>query len=289
MAFTQKLLTAQISIQNGQFQGGGNTLNVSGLRMSVSITTASADGQTFLEDCTIYGLRLSDMNKLTLVGAQFATSGARPKNTIVIQAGDAESGMTTVFEGTIITAWIEASGEPQVCFRLTGNYQHVGLKKPVPVTTQAGVVDGASLAQQLAGQMGFTFENGGVSVKLSNPYLHGTAISQMRQLADALGCQWMIDRKTLAIWPAGGSRPGSPTLVSKDTGMVGYPTFQQAALVVKTLFNPAIKPGGQIQVKSQIEAACGIWTVNKIRYELDTLTPRGRWFQEIYATIKGAT
>ena len=99
----------------------------------------------------------------------------------------------------------------------------------------------------------------------------------------------MIDRKTLAIWPAGGSRPGSPTLVSKDTGMVGYPTFQQAALVVKTLFNPAIKPGGQIQVKSQIEAACGIWTVNKIRYELDTLTPRGRWFQEIYATIKGAT
>jgi len=40
--------------------------------------------------------------------------------------------------------------------------------------------------------------------------------------------------KTLIIWPKGGSRGGSIPLVSRDTGMIGYPSYTQNGIVVST-------------------------------------------------------
>ena len=136
--------------------------------------------------------------------------------------------------------------------------------------------------------MGFKFENNGVHVMICNPYLHGTGISQVRQIIDAMSCQWLLDRGTLAIWPTGKARSGSVPLISPQTGLVGYPQFDQARIRVTSYYNPAILPCGQIQVQSSFTAACGLWNITQTQLALDAFTPHGRWFQTMVGTNPSA-
>jgi hypothetical protein len=65
--------------------------------------------------------------------------------------------------------------------------------------------------------------------------------------------------------------------------MVGYPSYVVQGIMVKALFNPAIRFGGKINVTSTQKPACGIWAVYSLEYDLDANTPGGAWF-----TLMGA-
>jgi hypothetical protein len=133
----------------------------------------------------------------------------------------------------------DGSDQPNVRFIVTAASGAYGARKPVPPTTRKGAVAGESLIATLAQQLGYGFENNGVHVMLRNPYLHGTAISQLRQVTRAMNCQWFIDKETtLAIWPTGKARSGAIPLVSPQTGMVGYPAFNQGSIMVTSFYNP---------------------------------------------------
>jgi hypothetical protein len=70
----------------------------------------------------------------------------------------------------------------------------------------------ASLAQQ----MGYTVENSGVSVQLSNPYLPSTARSQALAAADAAGIYVVFDddNGVMALVPKNGARSGTAPVIS---------------------------------------------------------------------------
>jgi hypothetical protein len=193
--------------------------------------------------------------------------------------------MSTVWKGPIVNVAPDGSDQPNVRFLVTAANGAYGARKPVPPTTRKGAVAGESLMAVLAQQFGYGFENNGVHAMLRNPYLHGTAISQARQLAGAMNCQWFIDKETtLAMWPTGKSRSGAIPLVSLQTGMVGYPAFNQGSILVTSFYNPAITYGRQIQVQSSFTAANGIWELGRIDFELDCFMPHGRWFMKMSCT-----
>jgi len=135
--------------------------------------------------------------------------------------------------------------------------------------------------------MGLTFENNGVSVKLSNPYYSGSPWTQAVRLAQHANVDMVVDRGILAISPRGKPRSGDAVLISPETGMVGYPAFRENSIIVKSIFNPAVKVGGQIQVESSLTPANGTWIVNRMVLDLECLMPHGRWFQTIEATPSG--
>jgi hypothetical protein len=75
-----------------------------------------------------------------------------------------------------------------------------------------------------------TFENNGVTAQLPAMYLPGTGIDQVRALADAAGIWWGIDNNVLWIAPQNGSRggvvtatAGSSTSNSVDFGLEATP------------------------------------------------------------------
>ncbi len=197
--------------------------------------------------------------------------------------------MSTVFTGDVIMAWPDGSDQPNVRFMVLAKPGAVAARKPIAPTTRKGAIAGETMVQTLAQQMGFKFENNGVHVMIRNPYLHGTGISQVRQIIDAMSCQWLLDRGTLAIWPTGKARSGGGVpLISPETGMVGYPQFDQARIRVTSYYNPAIRPCGQIQVQSSFTAACGLWNITQTQLALDAFTPHGRWFQTMVGTNPSA-
>ena len=291
MSFTQKLLSANFTLASGSFGGGGNTLSLSGLRMSAhyEATGATTIGMASTMTLAIWGMKLSQMNQLTTFGTQYS---ARNHNQIQLYAGEAPAGasltgaqssqMNLVFSGQIYEAYIDAKQMPQVCFRVTTGAAGIFYAvKPVQPTSLPGSQPVANMMQTLAGQMGLQFQNNGVNVNLLNPYYYGAPWTQALQIARHANVDMHVERGTLSISPPGTPNSGGAVLVSKDTIMVGYPSFQSNLLIVKVLFTPSLKCNDTIQVKSDFTPANGTWKINKITGDLDSMMPHGQWYQTL--------
>jgi hypothetical protein len=281
MSFVKRAVTVTFQLLNGSFKGtDSNTATLSGLRVSARIEKNGGAGM-FNAQVRIYGMSASLMNQLSTLGKYPLQERG---NYITISAGDAESGMAVVFVGAISQAWIDFSNMPDVCLDVRAFTGMIDAMRPVPPTSYRGSVDVATILSGLAAQMGeggLVFENSGVSVMLSNPYYPGTARQQAMAAAEAANINIAIDDGVLAIWPKGGARNGAIPMVSPDTGLVGYPSYTEQGIDLVTLYNPAIRFGGKVQVKSSIPQACGTWPVFALTHALDSETPNGEWFTHL--------
>jgi hypothetical protein len=281
MSFTRKRIDVTITLGTGQFgDSGANTVTLSGLRVHAGIQVYGGEAMPQAQ-LRLFGLPLDMINQLTTIGP--INSAVMFNNAVLVAAGDDETGLQTIYNGTIWQAWGEFQGTPETPLNITGLGGLASALKPVNALSFPGSADVATIMQTLAQTMGVAFENNGVSVQLASPYFPGTALAQVRACARAADISWTIDRGTLAIWPKNGSRSGDVPLISPDTGMVGYPTFSSNGLGLTTLFNASIKPGGVVQVESSLQVARGKWTVMQVQHSLQTETPNGQWFTSILA------
>lgn len=285
MTFIPRQINVTFTLGTGSFgEGAGQTVKLKGLRVSSRITKAGGNSMGMAQ-IQIYGMTLSMMNQLSTLGIAITL---QRRNTVLLEAGDDEIGMSAVFVGTIKNAWGDFQSAPEVPFHVeayTGLYEGV---KPVPPSSYNGSTSVVSIMQSLATLMGKSFENSGVSSSLSSPYFSGSARDQALACVQHAGIEWNgLDNNVLAIWPAGQARNGQSVVVSPATGMDSYPTFTSKGVIVKTLFNPSIGYGSKITVKSDLTPACGDWVVYKLDYALDANYPRGDWFSIIEAARPG--
>ncbi len=285
-SFTTKAIDLTFKLGKGDFGAAGqNTLKVSGCRILAQLSFITGTGSTrgaTQAVLRVYGLTLNTINQLANTGLSF---GIR-QNTVVIEAGDA-SGMAQVFAGLIIDASLAADQQPDVAFMVSAVTAQDLALKPVPPNSFKGTADVAQIMQTLATSAGLGFENSGVNVKLSNPYLHGTLMMQMELVGKAADIGWFIDpaSNTLAIWPRNGARGGTIPVISPASGLIGYPAFSRNVIEIRTLFNPAVKLGGQIQIPSSepLISARGLWNVIGIDYAISSQMPDGPWEMAIRA------
>jgi hypothetical protein len=285
LTYVRRKLSTTFQLGEGNFgENLGNAVKLEGLRTSARIIKAGGPSMGTAQ-LQIYGMTLDKMN-------QFSTLGLRPttvrKNVITVEAGDVDAAQSAVFIGNITNAWFDGAAAPDTSFQVlahVGGFDAVNPNKP---TSYKGTADVATILSGLATQMGKSFENNGVDVKLSNPYFTGSARDQALACVKAAGIQWNgLDDNKLAIWPSGQSRNGTIPLVSKETGMELYPTFTSQGIMVRSLFNPAIGFGSKIKVESILKPANGEWVVYALSYELDGEFPQGRWHMTIQAARPG--
>lgn len=283
---------------------GSSLLTVSNARSSARIAFAGAiKGAT--ADIAIWGLSQDQMNQMQTLGLEYNKVA---RNLLSVNAGDSVSGLSRVFTGNILQAWGDYNNAPDVAMRFACTAAYFEGASPFASTSFTGKVPVVQVFSTIAQQAGWGFLNNGVdsSIAISNPYYYGSAPDQYKKLAQDVRVNAHLypgsvsssaQNYTLIIWPEGGGTPqggsGIP-IISPQTGMIGYPTFQQNGLImVRTLFNPQIRMGNQIQVQSslftnQSLAALlspnSIWTVSRLDHQLDSLVPKGEWSSTIYAT-----
>lgn len=292
-SFVQRLLEVAVKLtpplpgspgtnQPNVFADGTNTVTFSGYRISVRVNLAGAPTKS-TANVSIYGLKLEMMNQLATLGLYI---NIYPKNTITITAGDAASGLTKVFAGTVQQAYADFNSAPDVPFIF--ECIAANLVTPTPVSSYPQSVDVANFMANIAKQLGLTFDNDGVDIQLPPSYFSGDLWTQVQTCAEHANINAeIVDGGTkLAIWPKYGYRTtvGIP-LVSKETGMIGYPTFTPAGIIVKTLFDPRIKFGGLFKVQSTVQAVNNVtqWAVNTIDLVLESRVPNGQWMMMINA------
>src|ERR1700712_3832474 len=188
MTFNHKQIAVTFLLQNGKVDGGKfDTLKLSeNLKATVNVTYQGGASQT-VASVTVYGMTLSHMNQFSLIGVR---PGQQRTNQILVEAGDTETGMATVFSGTITDAFIDFAGMPEVALVVQAHAGGLAAIKPVPPTSYAGYADVATIMSGIANQMSFGFENNGINQKLANPYFPGTAWEQADRCASAAGINW---------------------------------------------------------------------------------------------------
>jgi len=284
-SFTSKVLQANLTLTSGTFDGTHNTAQLSGLRMSAEIDKGGHPSKNKLK-LKIFGMSQNDMAKLTTLPAKSGKALAVHKSKLQLLAGD-EYGLATAFTGEITGAWIDYQSAPDMDFNIEAIAGYYPAIAPVAPKSYQGGVPVAQLMETLASQMGYAFENAGVTAQLHNPYLPGTAMQQAAAIAAAANIEFGVDDDTLFIAPRGTARVGNAPLISAATGLKGYPIFDKEGLKLVSLYNPGIKLGGLISVQSSIAVVCGTWRVHGLKHHLACLTPGGPWDSKVSATWVG--
>ena len=284
MSFRKRRIDVTFYLGKGSFgDDGSDTVKVSGLRVSASIAKTSGPGLGEL-NMRVYGLTPSLLRQLSALNQ--GEMSAR-NNSVLVEAGDNVSGMSTVFEGHMLVGQIllnEAPASPLLVYAVAGALQAVQTGEPV---SYPGSADAAVILADLAKKMGLQFENSqGVSVQLATPVFTGSLLEQARRCAQHADIEMVIDGKTLAIWPTGSSRAGIAPIVSPETGMVGYPSYSSGinGISVVTEFKPSLRIGGTVEIKSSLAVATGTWKTFEIGHELESEVPGGQWFTRFNAS-----
>lgn len=293
MAFVRRILKATFVLGEGDFGGGGqNQVDLPALRATADVVYAGGNAMGTLE-MSIYGMPLSQMNALSTLGMIYTQ---QRRNSITVTAGDEDdsggsvSGMATVFQGTIRTAWPDMQAAPDVPFRVSAATGLIDAIAPSKTISISGTAAAETMLSGLAVQMGLRFENNGVSVKLPNPYYAGSARSQALAIVQDAGIEWNAGANgVLAIWPAGQARTAASILISKTTGMDGYPSYTSNGVMLRTLFNPSLGLGNSVEIQTDLKLPyAGKWSVYGLNHHLDCMVPNGRWFSDVQAAPFGS-
>lgn len=303
MAFVQRVLEVSVKLAANPKTNQPATFNESGtdtatfppLRTTARVQNSgvTSGSQASID---IFGLSQSIMNQLSTLGM---VVNIVEKNTLTLTAGDSDSGQAVVFSGTIISAYADLNQSPDVPFHFECNSGVADGVAPAPASSFAGATQASVIMAGLARQMNMGFENSGVNVSLRNPYYAGTFWQQAQAVARDANINMAQVNGVLAIWPKGSVRnTPTPAIISKSTGMIGYPSFTQNGIMLRTLFNPLISYGSLIQVESIVLDAAqqtksapastvlpanGQWAIYKLDHALDSRAPRGQWMSTIHA------
>lgn len=280
-SFVHRRINVSFSMGAGATgQAGAANYRLVGKRISAKITMP---GDAVMGTCSlqIYGMTLSEMNALAKTGWDALKTR---QNSVTVDAGDDENGMSNVFHGQITYAWPDMTNQPQVVFRVEAQGGLLDAVKPAEPTSFKGATPFKTAAEAIVKKFASprTLELFDINKTLNSPYFYGSARQQFSYLAKQARVAWVDENeKTIAAWPVAGARGGGGGTISKYTGMVSDPIGTPSGILVKQLFSRPYKFGTTVTVQSIIDAANGAWSIRRLDYSLESEMPHGEWFVTI--------
>ena len=274
-SFTQKSIRTTITLRQGTFAGGNNTITIEGLATGATIVKPGGDDKTTL-DLWIAGLPPDVMATATTLGFMPQQS---QKNLILVEVGPNGGNMVKCFEGEFTLAWADYTGTPDVKFRVSaasGIYAALLPSKPTGIKGRADVT---SLFQQFATEAEYVYQNQGVSGQISNTTINGSPVQKIYKLARMIDCEVFIENGTVTTIPSGANKTGNAVVISAETGGRGYPSFTQDGIEFKCEFDPTITLGGLVKLESVVPRATGVWKVTSLTHNLECFNAQaaGAW------------
>ena len=113
----------------------------------------------------------------------------------------------------------------------------------------------------------------------------GSANDLLDKMGKQAGFEWSIQNGELLILSPGETDGQESVVISKDTGLIGFPVKTQDKVEFTSLLNPAIRPGRAIKVESQIFLDGSGAIVKTDKADFDGDTHEGKWDVKVEGTI----
>ena len=279
MSFTAKQIEVRITLAEGAFTGGNNVKIIKGLGVDCTIDKPGLPAKNSCK-ITIFGMPLSDMEQATTLA--FRPLKVSP-NRVEVYAGD-DNDLSLAFAGDITSAWPDFNSAPTIGIKIDAITGYVASVTPSRPTTRQGNVAAADLMKKLASEMGYTFQNNGVSASLSNPALYGSPMEKAQSIARQGGFELIVDDHDLVMQPPNADRGPAPMVWSKETGLFGYPTFTKDGISARGYYAPGLVQGGMVSIKSIVPKTSGDWKITSIKHALQAFYPgAAKWETSVEA------
>lgn len=279
-SFSIKTIQIAITLGKGNFSAGGTTKTIEGLACDVSVQKPGLPEKNSAA-VKIWGLKYEDMAQLTMLAFKPLES---QHNLISIKAGEKGGSLALVFQGEITSAFADFNAAPDVCMQFEADSGGYPQQIASPVATVKGEAKADQLFSQFAKDAGYAYKNEGVTSSVLNAWFPGSPIDKMQKLARDVGCELIIDDGAVVVLPARQARSGNAVLLNKQSGMIGYPTFNQDGISCKCVFNPNLAYGGLVKVESIVPRASGVWRITKLTHHITAYIPGGgNWESQIEA------
>lgn len=283
-SFSLKTIRIGITLGKGSLSLGGESKIIEGLACDVSVLKPGLPEQNSAT-VKIWGMKYEDMAQLSMLSFNPLES---LHNIISIRAGEQGKELSLVYEGEIIKVSADFNQAPDPCMQIeacSGSYPQEKAMHQVSVEGQAPA---DQLFAQFTEVAGYGYKNLGVTSSVNNGVYSGSPMDKIIKLARDIGCELIVDDSTVIVAPPGHPRDINLTLLNKDTGLIGYPVFNQSGISCRCIFNPNIVYGGLILVQSIVPRVSGLWKITKLSHHLSAYTPsNGSWESQLEAVYYG--
>ncbi|PHM57028.1 baseplate hub protein [Xenorhabdus sp. KK7.4] len=288
MKFNRKVIkiTLTLSGKDESFTSASqNKLSATGLRINAEINYGNGAITPYAR-VKAYGLPIEIMEKL--LRKKWGNFEAL-RNMMTIEAGEEGEALAQVFRGGITFAYPDFGDAPNASLVIESQTAVLDKMQGVNAESYEGEHDVAAIIATICQRMGYTFESNGVSVKVSDPYLHNTDIDKIRQLAHAANLDVYIEDKNVAItYKDSPRRTLKIPVISPETGLISYPIPTNLGVQFKCFYDPLVRFGGIVRITDSLIKICnGDWLVFGIRTILETEQDSAQWAMEVSASRRG--
>lgn len=281
--FSVKTVRITIQLRKGEFNNGGNTVIIEGLPVSVTVTKQGGEAKN-KASVTVDNLKLETATQLTTLAFKRLETY---NNVIQIDAGSQGAELSTIFIGEITSA-VPVMSDSKLSLKieaLAGYYPALIPSTPTSVQENTTV---EKLMKQFADEAGYSFENKGITASIANSVFVGSPVEKAKTLARQADVDLLIDDNKFTVQPFEAPKDGQIPLLSKNTGLIGYPSFSNEGINCKSVFNDKLKIGSYFKLESVLPHASGEWQITKVEHRLEAYTPNsGTWESDVTGVLPG--
>lgn len=282
--FSIKTVRITIQLRKGEFEGGGNTVVIEGLPVSVTVSKTGGDAKN-KASVTVDNIKLETATQLTTLAFKRLETY---NNVIQIDAGERGAELATIFIGEITSAVPQFDSDDKLSLKIEALAGYYPALLPTAPTSVQGDTTVEKLMQQFANEAGYSFENKGITASVANSVFVGSPIAKAKTLARQADIDLLIDDNKFTIQPFEAPKDGQIPLISKSTGLIGYPSFSNEGITCKCVFNSQLKVGGYFKLESILPHASGEWQITKVEHRLEAYqTNSGTWESDITGVLPG--
>jgi len=176
---------------------------------------------------------------------------AKPK-LLTILAGRKSTGAQHVFTGDVTSA--SPSMPPDRRLTMKAKTQENN-KYQWQSTSSAKTTQLSVLSKRIADDYKLKLKFEATDKAVANYLYNGPRAKQIQKLSSVGDIDAYIDDDTLIVKDKGKALKGQVMLISKDTGMVGTPVLDEKGGKVRVMFDPNIKLGQGIEIRSDVNKA----------------------------------
>ena len=280
MTYQTRSARIQFTLQNGTtFDGDkGNILTIDNARMEAQLSfTGGFTGA--LATIKIYGLKMAYMSILAGRGVQLDSN--RQQFLIRLDVNNVE-----VFLGFANWCYIDANAQPEMALVVQAAAQGEINLMTIPDTHINNKTTVADAARKITANTNMVI-NDYTNYTLPSVYTTGSVGSQLIQLMQATlkvypKFQYSLNYSYLDLFTLDNALDYEIINISKDTGMIGYPSFTQTGISLTTLFNPKFSLQRIINLKSDLPNISGKYQIiDGCTANLSTVIDNGPWTSTI--------